>query len=60
MGYIITGKAPAGANYKLRQPAGYPGMIGAMFWTLDADRRGNYNFSNLVGPQLHGYPQAGR
>jgi chitinase len=31
-------------------------MIGAMFWTIDADRRGNYNFSNVVGPQLHGYP----
>ena len=56
MDYIITGKAPAGARYKLRAPAGYPGMIGAMFWTIDADRRGNYNFSNSVGPQLHGYP----
>lgn len=55
MDYIITGKAPAGARYKLRKPNGYPGMIGAMFWTIDADRRGNYNFSNVVGPQLHGY-----
>ncbi len=33
-------------------------MIGAMFWTIDADRRGNYNFSNLIGPQLHNYPTA--
>jgi chitinase len=57
MDYIITGKAPAGVRYKLRQPAGYPGMIGAMFWTIDADRRANYNFSNVIGPQLHGYPQ---
>ena len=56
MDYIITGKAPAGTEYKLHQPAGYPGMIGAMFWTIDADRRGNYEFSNVVGPQLHGYP----
>ena len=56
MEYIITGKAPAGTAYKLRQPGGYPRMIGAMFWTIDADRRGNYNFSNVVGPQLHGYP----
>ena len=56
MDYIITGKAPAGNNYKLREPTGYPAMIGAMFWTIDADRRGNYNFSNVVGPQLHGYP----
>jgi len=58
MDYIITGKAPAGATYKLREPAGYPRMIGAMFWTIDADRRGNYNFSNTIGPQLHGYPSA--
>jgi chitinase len=56
MDYIIAGKAPAGTNYRLRKPAGYPGMIGAMFWTIDADRRGNYGFSNVVGPQLHSYP----
>jgi chitinase len=55
MDYLITGKAPAGTKYKLRQPAGYPEMIGAMFWTIDADRRGNYNFSNAVGPRLHNY-----
>jgi chitinase len=55
MDYLITGKAPAGTRYRLQRPEGYPGMIGAMFWTLDADRRGNYNFSNVVGPQLHGY-----
>jgi chitinase len=55
MDYLITGKAPAGTQYKLREVRGYPGMIGAMFWTLDADRRGNYNFSNVVGPLLHGY-----
>jgi chitinase len=56
MDYIITGKAPEGTKYKLREPNGYPGMIGAMFWTIDADRRGNYIFSNVVGPLLHGYP----
>jgi chitinase len=56
MDYIITGKAPAGTSYTLRESNGYPGMIGAMFWTIDADRRGNYNFSNVVGPRLHGYP----
>ncbi|MEO8370404.1 MAG: glycosyl hydrolase family 18 protein [Candidatus Solibacter sp.] len=55
MDYLITGKAPAGVTYKLRQRSGYPAMIGAMFWTIDADRRGNYNFSNVVGPQLRGY-----
>jgi chitinase len=56
MEYIITGKAPAGTTYKLRKPTGYPEMIGAMFWTIDADRRLNYSFSNSVGPLLHGYP----
>jgi chitinase len=55
MDYIITGKAPAGTRYKLRNPHGYPGMIGAMFWTLNYDRYDGYNYSNLVGPQLHGY-----
>jgi chitinase len=55
MDYLITGRAPAGTRYKLREPTGYTGMIGAMFWTIDADRRGNYSFSNVVGPQLHSY-----
>jgi len=53
MQYILTGKAPAGTTYKLRQPKGYPGMIGAMFWTIDRDRLDGYNYSNSVGPQLH-------
>jgi chitinase len=56
MDYVISGKAPAGTKYKLRKATGYPGMIGAMFWTIDADRRSNYNYSNIVGPQLHNYP----
>jgi chitinase len=30
-------------------------MIGTMFWTIDADRRGNYKYSNVVGPQLRSY-----
>ncbi|QNI32037.1 glycoside hydrolase [Alloacidobacterium dinghuense] len=58
MDYIIAGKAPAGTKYKLLQPSGYPAMIGAMFWTIDDDRRHNYNYSNTVGPQLHSYPAA--
>jgi chitinase len=60
MDYIITGKAPAGIKYRLRNPKGYPGMIGAMFWTIDADQRRNYEFSNVVGPHLHGYRSSGR
>ena len=55
MEYLITGRRPAGARYQLRNRAGYPGMIGAMFWTLNDDRRNEYNYSNVVGPQLHGY-----
>ncbi|MEP7366737.1 MAG: glycosyl hydrolase family 18 protein [Acidobacteriota bacterium] len=58
MDYLITGKAPVGTKYRLRKAGGYPRMLGAMFWTIDADRRGNYNFSNVVGPQLHGYRAA--
>jgi chitinase len=58
MQYLITGEAPERTEYKLRQPAGYPAMIGAMFWTIDGDRNENYSFSNRVGPQLHEYPAA--
>jgi chitinase len=60
MDYIITGKIPAGTTYKLREPSGYPAMIGAMFWTIDADRNDNYKYSNLIGPQLRNYPNSGR
>jgi chitinase len=60
MDYIITGKAPAAIKYKLRNPKGYPGMVGAMFWTIDSDRRRNYDFSNVIGPQLHSYPNENR
>lgn len=56
MQYLITGEAPEHTAYKLRQPTGYPAMIGAMFWTIDGDRNENYSFSNRVGPQLHEYP----
>ncbi len=56
MQYLITGKAPKSVTYELRRPGGYPAMIGAMFWTIDADLKENYSFSNTVGPQLHGYP----
>ena len=58
MQYLITGKEPEGVAYRLRHTAGYPAMIGAMFWTIDGDRNENYSFSNLVGPQLHGYSTA--
>ena len=59
MEYLITGKAPENVTYKLRRPGGYPEMLGAMFWTIDGDREENYSFSNVVGPQLHGYAAGG-
>lgn len=57
MNFIITGKTPAGATYKLHQHGGYPDVLGAMFWTIDSDRHDNYKYSNLIGPQLHSYPK---
>jgi chitinase len=58
MQYLITGKAPEGVTYRLKRRDGYPGMIGAMFWTIDGDRNENHSFSNAVGPQLHSYPDS--
>jgi chitinase len=55
MDYIVSGNAPAGTSYRLRKSTGYAAILGAMFWTVDADRRGEYEFSNIVGPQLHSY-----
>jgi hypothetical protein len=52
--YIITGQRPAGTTYVLRNSRGYQSMIGAMFWTIDADRDEGYDFSNTIGPELHG------
>jgi len=51
--YLLTGKKPVDATYKLVHPAGYPGLLGAMYWTIDADRRENYKYSNVLGPLLH-------
>lgn len=56
MRYLITGKSNTPVNYKLQNPSGYPTFNGAMFWTIDADRRENYRFSNSVGPLLHSFP----
>lgn len=56
MSYIIRGQTPPDIAYKLRKPGGYPGMIGAMFWNIDDDQRQHLRFSNVIGPELHGYP----
>jgi chitinase len=55
MRYLITGQRPSDAAYSLSKRDGYPGMIGAMFWTIDADARESYRFSNVVGPALHNF-----
>ncbi|TAN06526.1 MAG: glycoside hydrolase [Rhodanobacteraceae bacterium] len=60
MQYLITGKASGDVAYKLRKPGGYPAMIGAMFWTIDADHNEGYRYSNLIGPQLHGFARPQR
>jgi chitinase len=56
MRYLITGKTALPLEYKLRRPGGYPAFDGAMFWTIDDDRRENYRYSNKVGPLLHSFP----
>lgn len=56
MQYLITGDIPHGVSYQLREHRGYPEMMGAMFWTIDADHKQNYRYSNLIGPQLHTFP----
>lgn len=53
--YLVTGKRPADATYRLQNPVGYPGLLGAMYWTIDGDREEGYRYSNDLGPLLHGY-----
>ncbi len=55
MRMLITGKSNLPTRYRLRRPGGYPTFAGAMFWTIDADRREEYRYSNVVGPLLHGF-----
>ena len=56
MRMLVTGRSNLPTKYKMLQPAGYPAFSGAMFWTIDADRREEYRYSNVVGPVLHGFP----
>jgi chitinase len=56
MRMLVTGRSNRPTQYKLLQPGGYPAFSGAMFWTIDADRREDYRYSNVVGPVLHGFP----
>ena len=54
--YLIEAKPYADAEYRLRQPSGYPGFKGAMFWAINEDRRNNYQMSNAIGSFLHSIP----
>ncbi len=56
MRYLITGQQTSDTTYRIRQPSGYPEMLGAMFWNIDDDAKENYKFSNVIGPQLHNLP----
>jgi hypothetical protein len=57
LAYVHT-VVPALRNVKgICAARAHPEMIGAMFWTIDADRQDNYKYSNLIGPQLHNYPK---
>ncbi len=56
---LVTGKSKLLTKYTMQSPNGYPTFSGAMFWTIDADRRESYRYSNLVGPTLHSFPKGG-
>jgi len=56
---LVTGKSKLMTKYTMQKPGGYSMFSGAMFWTIDADRRESYRYSNLVGPTLHSFPKGG-
>jgi chitinase len=53
MRMLITGTSNLPTTYTMQKRGGYPTFAGAMFWTIDADRREEYRYSNVVGPLLH-------
>ena len=53
MHYLLTGRPADGTPYRLKAMQGYPGLRGAMFWTIDDDMLSGDSYSNLLGPQLH-------
>ncbi len=52
---LTTGKSRLMTRYTMQRPGGYPTFTGAMFWTIDDDRREQYRYSNVVGPELHSF-----
>lgn len=57
MNAMITGKSKLMKKYTMQKAGGYPAFLGPMFWTIDADRREQYRYSNDVGPELHAFPK---
>ena len=60
MRMLVTGRSNLPTKYRLLRLEGYPAFSGAMFWTIDADRREKYRYSNIVGPLLHSFPASNR
>ena len=58
--YLIQGKSYARGEYTMLRRSGYPGLDGAMFWNIQADRWRNFELSNAVGPLLHDLPRVRR
>ena len=53
LNYLIKG-APYGGQYRLRNPEGYPNLLGMMTWSMNLDQWSmNFLFSNTLGPLLH-------
>ena len=46
MQYLITGVKPAGMNYTLKNPNGYPDFRGIMTWSVNWDASNNYELAN--------------
>ena len=58
MHFLVTGQPPENEAYQLRAVDGYPGLRGAMFWTIDDDSLSGYGYSDLLGPHLHAASQS--
>ncbi|HWX41950.1 MAG TPA: chitinase [Blastocatellia bacterium] len=50
--YLVKGTA-FGGQYKLVNPAGYPGLRGMMTWSINWDAANGFALSNSIGPFLH-------
>lgn len=55
LNYLINGKS-FGGKYVLQTSGGYPGLRGAMTWSVNWDQVNNFGMSNTIAPFLHGLP----